>query len=122
MTVKFLERTCGELDYYNWYAVDGVTYGVIYDASSHCIEPNSLMDEQGGPMDFSYHSYHPGAREIFEKIVEFTTRETEREIMLMNPSTGSVGSISDWAAEGFGLDDGLIAVVQDSDGDWIEDK
>ena len=94
MAVKFLERTCGELDYYNWYAVDGVTYGVIYDANSHCIKFDSLMDEEGGSIEFSY---HPDARGIFEKIVEFNARETEGDwIMLMNPSTGSVGSISDW--------------------------
>tara|TARA_R110002050_G_scaffold281854_1_gene429448 strand:+ start:651 stop:965 length:315 start_codon:yes stop_codon:yes gene_type:complete len=94
MAVKFLERTCGELDYYNWYAVDGVTYGISYDAKNDCIKPNSLMDEEGGLIEFSY---HPDAREIFDKIIEFNARETEGDrIMLMNPSTGSVGSISDW--------------------------
>lgn len=69
-----------------------------------------------------------GNNHAFMRLQDFVCRLSaaaevvDGEIMLMNPSTGSVGSISDWADEGFGLDDGLIAVVQDSDGDWIEDK
>lgn len=40
---------------------------------------------------------------------------------LMNPHTGSVDTAENWAAEGYTTDNsGLIEVLQDANGDWIE--
>ena len=55
--IKFLGIGGGDFDI--WYEVDGVEYGISYDAKNHCIKPDSLMDEEGGLMEFSY---HPDAR------------------------------------------------------------
>ena len=71
--IKFLGIGGGDFDI--WYEVDGVEYGISYDAKNHCIKPDSLMDEEGGLMEFSY---HPDAREVFDKIIEFNATKNHK--------------------------------------------
>ena len=60
-----------------------------------------------------------------------TTTNTSTETMLMNPATGSVATLEEWKADfesmtaeewgGQNFEDaGLVEVVQDENGDWIE--
>ncbi len=40
---------------------------------------------------------------------------------LMNPHTGSVDTLGNWAADGYTQDNAeLIEVIQDASGDWVE--
>ena len=60
-----------------------------------------------------------------------TTTNTTTETMLMNPAAGSVATLEEWKADfesmtaeewgGQNFEDaGLVEVVQDENGDWIE--
>ena len=41
---------------------------------------------------------------------------------LMKPQTGSVDTEENWNAEGYEIENGLIEVQKDENGDWVEVK
>ena len=117
--VKFLERV---VEGHEWYEVDGVLYALIYNDENQGIETGRLMDCEGYASTFDE---MPAYRDIYKKIQSFKKLVglkfvVELDEMLMNPPTGSVDLKSNWLAEGYSEKDGLIPVIKDSDGDWIE--